>query len=84
MLKDPKFAPLALLMIMQPIYAQQQASLRISTTVPPPPCQHPDPCATVSSPPGVKTVAVIEGDSVRYIGTTPAVTRDGEYLVVKF
>ena len=75
---------LLLLAVVLPAAAQQRSRLTVSTTVPPRLCEHPAPCATADRSPNLETVVVIEDDSVRYIGTTPAVTRRGEYLIVKF
>lgn len=62
------------------------ASLRIqvSATIPPRPCEYPDPCPrTADAATSTSRAAIVEG-RVLYVGHRPAVTRDGDLLTVRF
>ena len=62
--------------------AQQSIQLRVTATIPPRPCEYPQPCEPA---PGQTTSSVIvDGHTISYVGTTPDVTREGDLLVVIF
>ncbi len=62
--------------------AQQSVEVRISATVPPLPCDFPELCEAAPQSAGSKVT--IEGNSVRYVGSRPAVTQHGDVIMVIF
>ena len=64
------------------VLAQQSQQLRVSVTIPPPPCQFPDPCDAV--PPGTTSKVSVANGNVHYVGSMPKVERKGDLLVVNF
>ncbi len=64
------------------VLAQGSQELRVSATVPPPPCQFPDPCEPVTQ--GTASRVTVTDDTVHYVGTMPTVTRKDDLLTVVF
>lgn len=62
--------------------AQQSIELRVSATVPPPPCEYPERCEP--APKRTKTRVLVDGQSVRYVGFTPEIRKEGGLLKVNF
>lgn len=62
--------------------AGESIPLRVTASVPPPPCEYPQACAP--APAATTSKVTISDGQVRYIGSTPSVTREGEVLTVKF
>jgi hypothetical protein len=62
--------------------AEQSITLRVSATIPPRPCEYPQPCAPV--PQSTVTRVTVDDQQVRYVGSTPAVTQKGDVLTVTF
>ena len=62
--------------------AQQSTELRVSATVPPPPCEFPDPCEFAAQT-AISKVTV-DNDSVHYVGSRPTVERQDGVIVVIF
>ena len=62
--------------------AGQSVTLRVTATVPPPPCEYPQPCASASLTTTSKVT--VTNEQVRYVGSTPNVTRKGDVLTVNF
>jgi hypothetical protein len=73
---------LALVLVSAAAGAQQSITLRVTATVPPRPCEYPQPCAP--APQSTTTRVTVNSEQVRYIGSTPNVTRNGDVLSVKF
>ncbi len=62
--------------------AQQSIELRVSATVPPPPCEFPDPCE--SAPQSASSKVTIDNNSVRYVGSRPTITQQDDVIIVIF
>lgn len=64
------------------VWAQQSQQLTVSATVPPPPCQFPDPCKPVTQ--GTTSQVTVTNENVHYVGSVPTVKRKDDLLVVTF
>jgi hypothetical protein len=64
--------------------ADQSIRLRVSATIPPRPCEYPNPCSQPSTQmKNVVTSATVSDQSVRYVGTPPEVTvKDGVKTII--
>jgi hypothetical protein len=64
--------------------ADQSIRLRVSATIPPHPCEYPNPCGQSPSPmKNVVTSATVSDQSVHYVGTPPEVTvKDGVKTII--
>jgi hypothetical protein len=62
--------------------AQQSIQLRVTATIPPRPCEHPQVCEPV--PAGTMSKVTIDEQTVSYLGSAPDVRREGDLLIVKF
>ena len=65
-----------------PLWAEQTIRLRVSATIPPRPCEFPNTCDPV--PASTQTKVVVENESVRYVGSPPAVTKKDGLMTVIF
>jgi len=59
-----------------------QIRLRVSATIPPRPCEHPNRCDPV--PAATQTKVVVENDTVRYVGSAPEVKKKDDLMTVIF
>lgn len=57
--------------------------INVSATVPPRPCEFPDPCGAAPNATAISSASIIDG-RVLYVGPEPDVTRDGGLLTVRF
>ena len=64
------------------VLAQGSQELRVSATVPPPPCQFPDPCEPVTQ--SATSNVTVTDDTVYYVGSAPTVERKDDLLTVIF
>ena len=64
------------------VLAQGSQELRVSATIPPPPCQFPDPCEPVSQ--GTTSKVTVTDENVHYVGSMPTVERQDDLLIVNF
>jgi len=73
---------LALALVSAAAGAQQSITLRVTATVPPRSCEYPQHCA----PAPLTTISkvTVSNEQVRYIGTTPSVTKQDDVLRVNF
>jgi len=62
--------------------AQQSIRLRVTATIPPRPCEYPQPCE--AAPSQTTSSVIVDEQTIRYVGTTPDVSREGDLLVVIF
>ena len=76
--------PLACLLLLLGAAAQAAPSiqLRVTATVPPRACEFPDPCDPASTT--TPTRVTIDNERIRYLGSTPTVSVDGDLLTVTF
>jgi hypothetical protein len=64
--------------------ADQSVQLRVTATIPPRPCDYPDRCDPVPAQmKNVVTSVTVADESIRYVGSPPAVTvKDGVKTVI--
>ena len=73
---------LLLVLASAPLWADQTIRLRVSATIPPRPCEFPNPCDPV--PAATQTKVVVDNGVVRYVGSPPEVTKKEALMTVKF
>ena len=64
------------------VQADQTIRLKVSATIPPRPCEHPNRCDPV--PAATQTKVVVDNEVVSYVGSPPEVTRKDDLMTVKF
>jgi len=75
--------PILLLAAASGVYAAQSSiRLRVSATIPPRPCEYTQRCEHEAY--SGTSMVLIAGHSVRYVGSTPAVTANDDLLTVIF
>jgi len=62
--------------------AEQSIRLYVSATIPPQPCEYPDRCQPVEST--ALTKVSVEQGVIRYVGSPPAISQQGDLLTVIF
>jgi hypothetical protein len=62
--------------------AQQATQLKVSATIPPRPCEYPNPCEPVAQ--NTPTSVTVDEGVIRYIGSPPVVTKRDNLLTVSF
>ncbi|MDH3440360.1 MAG: hypothetical protein OEM63_06395 [Gammaproteobacteria bacterium] len=69
-----------------PLHAEESVILKVSATIPPRPCEHPERCDSTASRaiPAAVTRVVVSEDKISYVGSTPAVEKKDDLLVVRF
>ncbi len=65
-----------------PLWAEQTSRLRVSATIPPRPCEHPNHCNPV--PAKTQTKVVVNNESISYVGSPPKVTKKDDLMTVIF
>lgn len=65
-----------------PLLAEQSVRIRVSATIPPNSCVFPNTCEPV--PANTRTSVVVENETVRYVGSPPAVTMENDLMTVIF
>ena len=76
------FLFLYLVLASGPLLADKSIRLRVSATIPPRPCEHPNPCDPV--PAATQTKVVVNNGVVSYVGSPPEVTTKDDLMTVKF
>jgi len=71
-----------LILLNNSVAAQQATKIRVSAVVPPHFCQFPDRCDRVAA--NATTRVVVQGDSVRYIGSRPVVAAKHGIILLLF
>ena len=65
-----------------PLLADQSIRIRVSATIPPPPCEFPDKCKPL--PANTQTSVVVDEGKVSYMAPPPEVTTEEDLMTVKF
>ncbi|MDA1232917.1 MAG: hypothetical protein O2856_19280 [Planctomycetota bacterium] len=64
------------------LWAEHAIRLRVSATIPPRPCEFPNRCDPV--PAAAQSKVIVDNGVIRYVGSPPAVTQNGDLLTVRF
>ena len=78
-----KYGPLVYLMLLGSISSAQSATLlSVSATIPPRPCEYPNPCEPVAQ--SATTSVSVDEEIIRYVGSPPSVAKKDDLLIVNF
>ena len=62
--------------------AQPVTQLKVSATIPPRPCEYPNPCEPVAQ--SATTSVSVDEEIIRYVGSPPSVAKKDDLIIVNF
>jgi hypothetical protein len=78
-----KYGLLVCLMLLGTVApAQPAVQLNVSATIPPRPCEYPNPCEPVAQ--SATTSVSVDEEIIRYVGSPPSVAKKDDLLIVNF